>query len=291
MVRAIALILALVVATAPKLEFVSNDAEAHYDRAEAAFARGDYEAASAELHAAYELEPIPRLLYARAQAERLAEHWSLAAELYARFLDGNPPAEGREIAEQHALYVEAQLQRNRGECDAADASFLRYVEQYPDSEEAPLAKAAIGDCQRPAPPVPIETDAPPSPRVASSDPAPIVDDSQPPPTPRIDAPPRRRWYADPAGGALFGSGIVGLGAGATLLVNARRLVDVADQEGQHSTANDRLATARRHQTFGIAALGLGAALLTGAIVRYILVARKDRSTASRFGHQLGQRRP
>lgn len=76
----------------PPEQLVEDDeARGHFERGQAAFAAGEYETAITELKAAYAIEEAPILLYAWAQAERLAGDCERAIELYARFLATSPP--------------------------------------------------------------------------------------------------------------------------------------------------------------------------------------------------------
>lgn len=77
-------------------------------RAEAAYLAQDWTAASKAFAEAYEIEPNPVYLYARAQAERLAGQCPVALQLYDSFLETDPPAEAAQ---------EARI--NRARCEAA----------------------------------------------------------------------------------------------------------------------------------------------------------------------------
>lgn len=83
----------------PPEQLVQDDeARGHFERGQAAFAEGEYETAITELKAAYAIEEAPILLYAWAQAERLAGDCDRAIELYARFLATSPPEAQEEKA-------------------------------------------------------------------------------------------------------------------------------------------------------------------------------------------------
>jgi len=75
-----------------------EEARGHFERGQAAFAEGEYDKAITELKAAYAIEEAPILLYAWAQAERLAGDCERAIELYARFLSTAPPEAQEEKA-------------------------------------------------------------------------------------------------------------------------------------------------------------------------------------------------
>jgi hypothetical protein len=76
------LALALALSLAPD----PAEVDAIIDKATAAFDRKDWNGASRALADAYVLDPRPDLLYARAQAERLAGRCNVALPLYDRFL-------------------------------------------------------------------------------------------------------------------------------------------------------------------------------------------------------------
>lgn len=94
---------------APEQVLEDREARAHFARAQEHFESEDYEAAIPELKAAYALEPNPMLLYAWAQAERLAGSCTRAVGLYRRFLETEPEAEQRQLAEANLLDCEAEL--------------------------------------------------------------------------------------------------------------------------------------------------------------------------------------
>lgn len=108
---AVALSLALGSRPARAAPEVLQDAEAlaHFEQATRYFNEQDYAAAIPELKAAYALEPNPMLLYAWAQAERLAGSCTRAVELYRRFIATDPAPDQRQLAEANLLDCEAEL--------------------------------------------------------------------------------------------------------------------------------------------------------------------------------------
>jgi tetratricopeptide (TPR) repeat protein len=115
----------------------SKELDAAIDRAEAHFLAEQYDRASEAFAEAYELDPDPKYLYARAQAERLHGNCAAAIDLYQRFLDTDPP---------DPASTEAVLNRDR-------------CKEIVEAERPPPAA--------PAPTVEIEDDAvsaPPTPR-------------------------------------------------------------------------------------------------------------------------------
>jgi tetratricopeptide (TPR) repeat protein len=67
------------------------EAKARYDEAMTLYAAHQYRAAIIELEAAYALDPRREILFAQAQATRLAGDCPAALPLYDRFLASNPP--------------------------------------------------------------------------------------------------------------------------------------------------------------------------------------------------------
>lgn|SRR6185436_54584 len=67
------------------------EARARYDEAMGLYAAHEYRAAIAKLEAAYALDPRREILFAQAQATRLAGDCAAALPLYDRFLASNPP--------------------------------------------------------------------------------------------------------------------------------------------------------------------------------------------------------
>jgi tetratricopeptide (TPR) repeat protein len=69
----------------------SRESKAAIARAEEHFLAEEYDQASVAFAEAYALDPDPKFLYARAQAERLHGDCATAVDLYERFLATDPP--------------------------------------------------------------------------------------------------------------------------------------------------------------------------------------------------------
>jgi hypothetical protein len=67
------------------------ESRGHFDQGMALYATRDFRAAARELEAAYALEPRREILFAQAQATRLAGDCAAALPLYQRFLATMPP--------------------------------------------------------------------------------------------------------------------------------------------------------------------------------------------------------
>lgn len=201
-------------------------------RAEQAFAQEDYGAAADAFGDAYASNPLPRYLWAQAQAERLAGDCAAAVILYDRFLDTGP-----------------------ADKDERDAREAKHACQEQLGESAPAE-----------PPEPEPRTAP----TTTRDPG--VDDATGP----IDPAPPSRWYRDPWGGALVGSGVFVGGIGTGLLVSAIRLDrEAADAatEGLYETGHE---DAVLRQRVGIATLSVGSALVIAGAVRWAIVGTRSR---------------
>ena len=98
---------------------------------------------------------------------------------------------------------------------------------------------------------------------------------------RTDVKSERKWYADPAGGVLVGTGALGIAIGAALIPIANRQARSARDEFLHQEFDDRYRSARRARAAGISVLAVGGALVLGGIIRYAIVASRDRRGASR----------
>jgi tetratricopeptide (TPR) repeat protein len=85
----------------------SSDAvRAHYERATAAYALGNFAEAAVSYEKAFEVRPDPALLYNAAQAHRRAGNRGRAIELYRSFLQVFPRDDNRELAERHLRELE-----------------------------------------------------------------------------------------------------------------------------------------------------------------------------------------
>src|SRR5688572_19809072 len=67
------------------------EAQPHFERATAAYEARDYDGALVALRAAYAIDPRPDLVYAQAQAQRMAGRCADAIETYRAFLALQPP--------------------------------------------------------------------------------------------------------------------------------------------------------------------------------------------------------
>jgi len=87
----------------------------------------------------------------------------------------------------------------------------------------------------------------------------------------VDDTATRGWYADPVGGVLVSTGVVGIGLAIGLALSASSANDEAEQAVLHSEYLAARERARSRSRLAFIAAGAGAALLTTGLIRYVLV--------------------
>ena len=75
-------------------------AQKFLERGRAAYEAEDFDKADELFEKAYEIEPTPELLYARAQSKRLGGHCDQAVPLYSEFLSTNPGGDLAQLAKE-----------------------------------------------------------------------------------------------------------------------------------------------------------------------------------------------
>jgi tetratricopeptide (TPR) repeat protein len=87
----------------------ADEARRHFDQGEAFYGVGEYRAALAEYLAAYQIEPLPELLFNVAQAARFVGERKQALDYYRRYLDADPKGRASDEARVHIAALEQQL--------------------------------------------------------------------------------------------------------------------------------------------------------------------------------------
>jgi hypothetical protein len=183
------------------------------------------------------------------------------------------------------LYSWAQAERLRGNCEEATRLYRKFLEGETTLAQREATRAGIERCAReparPPPPLPSEPERDeielvPAERLSSEPERPS----------RATAPARREaprpeerggaWYTDPLGAALLTSGGLCLAIGIGYTLAARQSRDAAEAAGEREDFKRLLAQANERRTIGTASLIAGAALTSGAVLRYVLRAREDR---------------
>ncbi|MBN1609846.1 MAG: hypothetical protein JW940_24650 [Polyangiaceae bacterium] len=231
-----------------------RSAEEHLARGLTLYGQRHYTEAVAEFRAGYAVSADSRLLYALAQALRLAGRCPEAATYYQRFVD-SAPGPAQEAA------ARANLQRCREQASS-------------DNEESPVDRAHEPAETPPAPPAGSPRSQPADRRPTQPDPdlaleAPRTSHPAPPSTNDTPA-----WYADTLGATLTGAGVLGVGAGVALLVMANsnrieseRLEDGATP-GTYRQHTDRLDTGRAELLAGGVSTAVGLTAIALGALRY-----------------------
>ncbi len=226
MTRAI-LILCLVVASAHADKPEGPGVGPMLKKAKAAFDIGEYTEAEAILKDAYKLDPQPKILYALAQAQRMA-----------------------------------------GECDRAAITFQNFLRTNPPADQAKLAQDNLTRCTpKPEPKPEPKVEPKPEPKPEPPRPAPL------PPPPPPPAPHGVRWTSNWAGHLLVLGG-VGLAAGGSYFaLHAQQTIDSLNSAQYYDdfvARQKQAASAQTDRTLGLAAAGLGGALIVAGIVTYVV---------------------
>ncbi len=211
-------------------------------RAEAHFAAQEYERAVDALREAYAIEPDPAFVFAEGSALQALGRLADAIEAYERFLALAPPKPQAQKAYERIQACRAELERERP------------VDRVPPPADAPPPEVTT-----------TTTDEVPSTSPPPDDSDPVV----------------RPWHRDIAGGVLLGAGLTFAATGGALVgVGATRHSSAADDAMTEGSLRNELRGTVAMQGVGISLAVTGGALLVGAIVRYAIVRRRQKSTSS-----------
>jgi tetratricopeptide (TPR) repeat protein len=186
----------LILAVAPARADVS-DARAHYEKATAAYALGNYSEAAEEYEKAFALKPDSALLYNAAQAHRIAGHKHRALLLY-----------------QNYVRIFGDKVRNLDEVQRHIAALKKAIATDEQTAGAPpttpqqMAPGGKGE------PTPTPTPTPPPQTKPEPTPAPAAAVSTTPPPPEKKPIYKKAWFWGVIGGVAAAVVIgVGLGVG------------------------------------------------------------------------------
>jgi len=228
----LAILAHVTVARAQSADRTSGDAQAHVERGLSLYEAKDYAQAAAELETAYELKKDRDVLYALAQANRLAGDCPTALVRYRKFLDSNPPSKQADLA-----------RKNMARCDEVKpvpvppaAAPAQVVSPAPSSTPSPDSHASVR--------APESTESPRGPRVA--------------------------WYRDVPGDLLLGCGVVAGAVGGYFFVAAGSELQSARGASRYDDAETHADRAHRDQKIAAVGAAVGGTLVVAAIVRFIL---------------------
>lgn len=209
---------------------------------------------------------VPLLLAALALAPRPDADAGVEAFAEGRYEDAAEILERAYAADPQPplLFAWAQAERYAGHCTKAVPLYREYLEGGPPAAVQELARAAIEACGEDP-----EGTAEPEP-VEEPEPEPEVTPEPEPP------PPPRRAARDPWGHALTWPGVALTGVGVGLLSEAHRRRAAGDRASTEQAYRDTLEGAPALSRAGIAVLAGGGALLVAGLVRFAVVAKRDR---------------
>jgi hypothetical protein len=162
------------------------------------------------------------------------------------------------------LFAWAQARRLGGSCPEALDLYHRYLDTKPNEAQTTATQGWIAECEKAAGITHVEPPPPPPP--PHDDDHVVVPPPIDPPT-GPEAPPAAasRWR-DPLGITLAAGGVIGLGVGGGFLYAAKLAEDRDESVLEDQKA--AWADADRRRTIGFIALGAGAALAVGAVIRF-----------------------
>ena len=222
---------------------------------------GEFGRAFLDYQGAYELEPIPELLFDMAQCQRELHHWERADFFYRRYLRERPQA------------------RNRAKVEALVAQMQEHAQGTPPkSPDTPsIAQAPPLPPAPPSPSAALRSDRP-----ASSTALPSTDPMNFPPDASGEAAPPSPVNTQPAGasrGAPAGAWVLGTIGAVALLGGGGLAVAVLLQPDQlsgnppmHSLTYGQLLAVNTEGTVAVG-LAIGGAVLLGAGVLWGALAR------------------
>ena len=245
--RIVLTILVVALAAAPAAADPAADAIA---RGKKAFKEEKFAEAVAEFKTAHSLKPDPKLLYAIAQAQRLAGDCEGSIATYEEFLATKP---NKKLAE----YSKANIERCKEDL----------AKKPPPVKEPPPAKEP--------PPEPPATTAP-SPLAAGPTAPATAGPAIGPSEQRDDR--GRPWTRDWLGHGLVVGGVAAATVGTMLWLGGRGDADDVNGATDHQSfldARDAASSAVTKQRLGIGLGVAGAALIVGGVVHYKLGGKKE----------------
>lgn len=223
----------------------SREAAAKLEEGLSLYRAEDYAAAARIFEEGYTIEADPTFLYTWAQAERLAGQCAEAVQLYTQFIDTSPPEIQVQAAQDGKARCADQLAQQQDERDTDE-----------DDEDDLDALA--------------DTVAPSSVSVSQSSPSETLRSA-----PTDEAEPPIPWQRDVAGGVLVGLGAAGLGTGIGLLIGGAVLKERGPATYAETQTHEQRV--RSLSISGGVVMGVGATLLLVGVIRYGILARRERA--------------
>jgi tetratricopeptide (TPR) repeat protein len=153
------------------------------------------------------------------------------------------------------LYARARIEQADGDCATANEFYRRYLAEDPPEVDANAAKRDIAACER---------------QLAEAATRRTIDDN-------AASTPERPWQKDPLAIGLVTSGAAVLVVGTGLFGRAFVEHKSAQRSRDHAEFDRRVRRARVLSPIGIAGISLGAALVLGGVVRWVIVRRRAKA--------------
>ncbi|HUJ61108.1 MAG TPA: hypothetical protein VLX92_21540 [Kofleriaceae bacterium] len=170
----------------------------------------------------------------------------------------------------------AKVRAAADECGGAIVGYQQYLENKLDKGSIAAANAAIAECTARLPP-PRAREPEPTPAVRPT--TPPAHEPEPAPVLAVHATAPHHWYGDTLGDGLVASGLVSGITGIVLYRAALSDRDAADHATAIASYARDLDDARRDRTYALVAGGVGIALVTAGVVRFVLHDRERLSIA------------
>lgn len=249
------LLVSPLVAEAKPRSAAAKQAKVHTDKAAKAHKAGNFDVALAELQAAYDIDPQPKLLFAIAQVQQKLDQCDEAIPNYEKYLAQEKNKQKQAVVKQAIASCKTKL--------AAIAPAPSPPPEAPATiEPPPPAPAPVVEAT--PPPVAVEPPPPPPP-------SPSVEDSPLPPM-RAETPPpgRSPFYTDVLGDVLV---VGGIGAGVVSVIlysGAKSDLDSAESATSIDAYESLVDSAHDKRTYAAILAAGGAALIGAGILRFAL---------------------
>jgi hypothetical protein len=150
-------------AAAPALADESSDAKAHYQKATAHYAVGEYHDAAVEYELAYKAKQDPALLYNAAQSHRLANDNQKALLLYKNIVKLYPTSKYAAESKDRIEKLEQAIATTQSPPNQPAPAFVTTPAAPPPAAAPPAASAPVQPIGQPAPSAtPVPAAPPPS---------------------------------------------------------------------------------------------------------------------------------
>jgi tetratricopeptide (TPR) repeat protein len=223
----------------------------HFDSAVAAWKDERWADAAAAFARAYEIDPRPEYVFARAQALRFSGDCARAIDGYRDFIALDPPRGAIDEAREHIATC------------GGDPEASPPAEPSPDRAAEPVASAP-----QPAP-------------------GPEVTPSRERQAPNA----ARRWWRDPTGHVLGWTGLAAAAVGTGFLVEGLARRERGERATDEQSYRDARRGGASLLHAGIPLVAVGGALVLGAVIRFAVIARAEHRGARRHARSSGRARP